>query len=333
MFVKTYIMSIANVYLSKVINLIKVILSFTFIFSCSIVLFSLSPDLNLGFGALVTVVKYSFIELTINSLIEGFFTGVIYMGLTILRPLIFVLIFMLVELYWGGGQKNWSVLLPALWFKVFKIWLMTCFSIGIRYLPNIDISPLIVLSASDLSPLFGKLSNVIMGLLALLVFDFGIWLSHYLAHKIPVLWHFHRVHHSIEDLQVANNYTHPLDTLWEGFIVVVVSTVFNLNYETMLLLAGWRIMHDDFVHQNSPIHLGILRKVLVDNRYHHFHHSRFKKDYNHNFAAHFTLWDRIFGTYYNTDDVLVKTGVDGVTPPRSLKEFLNAKLEGRENDS
>ena len=164
------------------------------------------------------------------------------------------------------------------------------------------------------------------------MFDFAIWLSHFLAHKIPFLWHFHRVHHSIDDLQVANNYTHPLDSLWEGVVLVGVTTMFNLNYETILFLAGWRIMHDDFVHQCTPIHLGPLRKILVDNRYHFFHHSRYRKDYNHNFASHFTLWDRVFGTYHETNDVLVDTGVEGVTPPRSLKEFLSANLEGQEND-
>ncbi len=38
-------------------------------------------------------------------------------------------------------------------------------------------------------------------------------------------------------------------------------------------------------------------------RYHHIHHSDNPAHYKANLAALFTIWDRLFGTYVNPDDV------------------------------
>ncbi|MGZ3305953.1 MAG: sterol desaturase family protein, partial [Asticcacaulis sp.] len=33
-----------------------------------------------------------------------------------------------------------------------------------------------------------------------LAYDFAYWLDHYIKHKVPFLWEFHRVHHTAEVL-------------------------------------------------------------------------------------------------------------------------------------
>ena len=47
-----------------------------------------------------------------------------------------------------------------------------------------------------------------------LAYELGYWLDHYLSHKLPILWEFHKVHHSAEVLSPLTNFrVHPLDTL------------------------------------------------------------------------------------------------------------------------
>ena len=48
----------------------------------------------------------------------------------------------------------------------------------------------------------------------LLAYEFAYWLDHYLAHTIPFLWEFHKVHHSAEILSpLTNARMHPVDTV------------------------------------------------------------------------------------------------------------------------
>ena len=47
-----------------------------------------------------------------------------------------------------------------------------------------------------------------------LAYELGYWLDHYLSHKVPILWEFHKVHHSAEVLSPLTNFrVHPVDTL------------------------------------------------------------------------------------------------------------------------
>ena len=40
-------------------------------------------------------------------------------------------------------------------------------------------------------------------LLAVIVLDFAIWLQHLAAHKVPLLWRLHRVHHADPDFDLT----------------------------------------------------------------------------------------------------------------------------------
>ena len=163
--------------------------------------------------------------------------------------------------------------------------------------------------------------------LAFFLADLGMWIAHFLSHKVAFLWRFHQVHHAIERLEAGRNYTHPVDALGEALWVGVIAWLLRLNYEQIVLLTAWRAMHDEFTHTNAPVHLGYLRRWLVDNRYHHFHHSAREADYDLNFASNFTFWDKLFRTYRDPGHELVKTGVAGVQPAKSVWQALTGRLD------
>jgi sterol desaturase/sphingolipid hydroxylase (fatty acid hydroxylase superfamily) len=52
------------------------------------------------------------------------------------------------------------------------------------------------------------------------------------------------------------------------------------------------------VHSNVGLNLDWLKLWFVTPRYHHWHHGVEKEAIDINFAVHFPLLDRLFGTYY-----------------------------------
>ncbi|HVQ15330.1 MAG TPA: sterol desaturase family protein, partial [Vicinamibacterales bacterium] len=53
-----------------------------------------------------------------------------------------------------------------------------------------------------------------------LAYELGYWVDHYLSHRIPLLWDFHKVHHTAEVLSPLTNFrVHPVDSLVFGNIL------------------------------------------------------------------------------------------------------------------
>ena len=71
---------------------------------------------------------------------------------------------------------------------------------------------------------FGPTVSLIIAFLALsiivLVGDFLAFYLHYLQHKIPLLWQFHKVHHAGEVMHPLSNFReHPIDNLTYDFFI------------------------------------------------------------------------------------------------------------------
>jgi sterol desaturase/sphingolipid hydroxylase (fatty acid hydroxylase superfamily) len=57
-------------------------------------------------------------------------------------------------------------------------------------------------------------------------------------------------------------------------------------------------LYATFVHSNLGWKFGFLEKLLVTPRFHHWHHGIEKEAIDVNFAVHFPLFDKIFGTHH-----------------------------------
>lgn len=150
-------------------------------------------------------------------------------------------------------------------------------------------------------------------IVAMLLLDFVAWLLHYLQHKIPLLWQFHKVHHSAEVMHPISNFReHPVDNLVYGFFSgLSYGTLFALSVRWLgflpsapsLLgvpimmfvfnLVGYNLRHSH-VWLRWP---GIWSVVFPSPAHHHVHHSRHPSHIDKNFAFMFPVWDWIFGTY------------------------------------
>jgi sterol desaturase/sphingolipid hydroxylase (fatty acid hydroxylase superfamily) len=158
---------------------------------------------------------------------------------------------------------------------------------------------------------------VLTGITMMLVFlaiEFGYWLSHFMMHKIPALWEFHKVHHSAEVLTPLTEWRqHPLEqalfpllmggasALVQGPIVWFFGAqaqIINPITANLISMAFWyTILH--LRHSELPFYAtGLLGKIIQAPAHHQVHHSTNPKHFDKNLGYCLSVFDWLFGTLY-----------------------------------
>jgi sterol desaturase/sphingolipid hydroxylase (fatty acid hydroxylase superfamily) len=179
-------------------------------------------------------------------------------------------------------------------------------------------------------------------IVTMLVADLIGWSIHYLQHRVPLLWQFHKVHHSAEVMHPVSNFReHPVDNLAYGLFISLgyglcygaavrlfgfspsVPTLFGVPVLMFLFnVAGYNLRHSH-VWLRWP---GRLSMIFPSPAHHHVHHSCHPDHIDKNFAFMFPIWDVIFGTYVMPEDNRdVKFGVPE-EQGRNLDSVLNLYL-------
>ena len=161
---------------------------------------------------------------------------------------------------------------------------------------------------------------------AIVVLDFAQWTIHNLLHRVPWLWEFHKVHHSVRDGEM--DWIVSFRFHWAE--VVVYKT---LQYLPLALLgfAGEALMIHAVVgtvvghlnHANLDWGHGPWRYVLNSPRMHLWHHDA-DATAGRNFGIIFSAWDWLFGTAYLPDHPPRRLGYRGQEemPPGFLRRSL-----------
>ena len=144
--------------------------------------------------------------------------------------------------------------------------------------------------------------------------DFTKFFAHWLMHRIPELWEFHKVHHSAEHLNFATaERIHPFEIIFSTAVGAVtigtvngifiaffgdtltVETVFGAN----VLLVTFNVFGG--VLRHSPVWLSFgptLERYFVSPAMHQIHHSDKVEHFDKNMGGALAIWDRMFGTHY-----------------------------------
>ena len=156
--------------------------------------------------------------------------------------------------------------------------------------------------------------GIALVVVAALVNDFAIYLPHWLQHRIPLLWQFHKVHHSAQVLTPFTAFRfHPVDdllnavcvigivgafnglVLWRFPFEVVQLTLLDVNAVVFLFyLLGVHLRHSHVWLAYPPA----VSQLLISPAMHQIHHSTRVEHYDKNFGLVFSVWDRLFGTLY-----------------------------------
>jgi len=109
----------------------------------------------------------------------------------------------------------------------------------------------------------------------------------------------HARHHSVTHLDFfRGNVSSFVDTAVTGFQLplVMLASLFGMDLVSTAIAYALVLMLQGTHHVNHTFNLGVLRFVFMDNHAHKLHHCPRGRLVNH--AALFSIWDRLFGTYY-----------------------------------
>jgi sterol desaturase/sphingolipid hydroxylase (fatty acid hydroxylase superfamily) len=134
----------------------------------------------------------------------------------------------------------------------------------------------------------------------LLVKDFTEYLIHYLLHATPLLWRFHRFHHTIETLDWAGNFRfHWMELVVYDALKWLPMLLLTPRPEVLLGVGIFATLWGHLNHANLRIDWGPLRYLLNSPRMHVWHHDyQLHGRFGQNFAVIFSFWDWLFGTAY-----------------------------------
>jgi sterol desaturase/sphingolipid hydroxylase (fatty acid hydroxylase superfamily) len=166
--------------------------------------------------------------------------------------------------------------------------------------------PWIVLPKIGAIPRWGVIAIIVVAM------DGLNWFVHLANHRVRMLWRFHELHHSQEDMSVLTVFrTHPL--IHVSYLLALVPGVILLANGaasiTILVVYGGIVA---FAHSNTRLGFGPLGRVFVSPNYHRIHHQLDgPQDVNLGFAL--SIWDQIFhcAVFPSEDTVRIDTGLPG----------------------
>jgi sterol desaturase/sphingolipid hydroxylase (fatty acid hydroxylase superfamily) len=135
--------------------------------------------------------------------------------------------------------------------------------------------------------------------LAMVLTDLAQYWFHRLFHRIPLLWGFHAVHHSAKSMDwLAGARMHFVEIVLLRGVTSLPLLTLGFLPSVMQAYVGLVYVYASLVHANLRGDFNQLGKWLVVPRFHHWHHAIEAEGIDKNFAIHFPLIDRLFGTYY-----------------------------------
>jgi sterol desaturase/sphingolipid hydroxylase (fatty acid hydroxylase superfamily) len=159
---------------------------------------------------------------------------------------------------------------------------------------------------------------------ALAIATVGGYAGHRAAHEVPLLWRFHRVHHSIHEMDwLAASHLHPLDQIFIRSCAVLPLYALGFGRISLGAFVVLTTLQAIFIHANVRLTFGPLRWVIATPQFHHWHHAREPRAYNSNYAGEFPAVDALFGTLYlPAHGWPARYGVDDNQPAGYLRQLV-----------
>lgn len=202
------------------------------------------------------------------------------------------------------------------------LWLLNKLIKTLIYAPFVLMMVPVALGLSDLlENVFGHPTFLhwpqwaVIGIFTLALFvldDLSRFILHYLLHKVPLLWQFHKVHHSATVLTPFTIYrSHPLESylyacrmaLSQGIVVGAGYYLFGPSL-SMYDIAGanifvfvFNLMGSNLRHSHIRLSWGDkMENWFISPAQHQIHHSDAPQHVDTNLGSALAIWDRLSGT-------------------------------------
>ncbi len=192
-------------------------------------------------------------------------------------------------------------------------------SIGIKMnsLALVDLTPL---------PMWAQL------LIFFIVLDFVQWVTHVALHRYPMLWQFHKVHHSVEQMGFAAHlrYHWMENILYKPLKTFGVMILGGFEPSQAFIVHFFAISIGHLNHANIKLTWGPLKYIFNNPLMHIWHHAHdlpSERKYGVNFGISLSLWDYLWKTnYIPYEGRDIKLGFPGVE--KFPQDFVNQNLYG-----
>jgi sterol desaturase/sphingolipid hydroxylase (fatty acid hydroxylase superfamily) len=143
---------------------------------------------------------------------------------------------------------------------------------------------------------------VLQAVFAILVFDFGITIAHWLSHHWGPLWRLHAVHHSVTRcLRLHGLMKHPRHQAVELTFGIAPLLVVGITEPVAWALAFAVAIQLLMQHSNADYRVGRLRYVLSLNEGHRFHHLKWGGVGDVNFGLFTLVYDHLLLRTFSFD--------------------------------
>ena len=138
-------------------------------------------------------------------------------------------------------------------------------------------------------------------ILAVGLLDLAIYAQHVAAHKIPLLWRLHQVHHADPDIDLTTGARfHPLEIAFSMLYKMAVVIVLGAHPLAVIIFEIILSSAAMFNHANFALPDWLDRKLrpfIVTPDFHRVHHSVIPRETDSNYGFNLAIWDHLFHTY------------------------------------
>lgn len=188
-----------------------------------------------------------------------------------------------------------------------SIWVMNIIIIGLLY--GTFIFSIYQILNNRINGLleFTNFNPILNLLIAFLLIDLWMYFLHFLSHKIKFMWNFHQVHHSDKTINTTTGFRFHLGEIFISLILRVFIMPFfgisllNFLFYEAILVPVLMLQHSNIVFNKSFDKF--FRTLFTTPRMHHVHHSSYYKERDSNFGSVLSIWDKLFKTYNNPDNI------------------------------
>ncbi len=161
-------------------------------------------------------------------------------------------------------------------------------------------------------------------MVALVVSDLTYYTWHRTVHATPILWAFHSIHHSQQQLTIATSLrVHLFEEMVRSLFYFVPFFIIGLPAHVWLpfdILMNWLLFLE---HSDLDWTYGRVGQLIVSPHFHRVHHSIDPRDLDKNFGSFFSVWDHVFGTFSNRTTRPEAYGVPSMAVPESfVRQFF-----------
>ena len=153
-------------------------------------------------------------------------------------------------------------------------------------------------------------------IIAVLVLDLiGAWFVHIVEHKVKWMWKFHLIHHTDTTVDVTTALRHhPGESVFRAAFTIAAVVVAGAPIAVVFIYQTASALFSQFNHANINLPRGMdrfLSYLIVTPHMHKVHHHYVQPLTDTNYGNIFSIWDRVFQTFTEVDDVSKLTyGID-----------------------